>query len=402
MRPKSSLVVLLSLGFSSGLAIADEPQDRFRRITFPGESTQFLSRLKLADELAGKKKWSEAIDEYQRLIHEAGDSLVPAESPKEAPSAIQRSVRLRLLCHARIAALPADGLKVYRRRVDLQAKRWLQEGIADRNVAALRRVIDEAFCSSAGDKALDLLGDLAFERGEFVEAQRWWHMLTSWDATLGGEEQTLRRGELRFPEPQIDLTLIRAKQILSLIFQGDLAQARSALKDFAVAYPKSQGHLAGRDGNLKSILQELLRKPPPFPENDQWPTFAGSFTRNRVLPAALPRRLWVEGPTWRVRLDTGGLLPPDSLAAQGPAPSPEVARRLSCHPVIVENKVVLADARRVQAFDLESGRLLFRHELPGGTKGPANTYVAEPGERYTLTAAEGRLYCVHNALPAGK
>ena len=36
---------------------------------------------------------------------------------------------------------------------------------------ALRRLVDERFCSSVTDQALQLLGDLAFERGEFGEAQ---------------------------------------------------------------------------------------------------------------------------------------------------------------------------------------------------------------------------------------
>ena len=37
--------------------------------------------------------------------------------------------------------------------------------------------MDETFCSSSTDRALDLLGDLAFEQGRFGEAERRWRML---------------------------------------------------------------------------------------------------------------------------------------------------------------------------------------------------------------------------------
>ena len=47
-------------------------------------------------------------------------------------------------------------------------------GIARGSTAAtgrsLRRVVDQAFCSSWGDDALELLGDLAFQDGQFAEA----------------------------------------------------------------------------------------------------------------------------------------------------------------------------------------------------------------------------------------
>ena len=44
-------------------------------------------------------------------------------------------------------------------------------------VNRLARVVDDAFISNAGASALDLLGDLAFERGQPVEARRWWQLL---------------------------------------------------------------------------------------------------------------------------------------------------------------------------------------------------------------------------------
>jgi outer membrane protein assembly factor BamB len=381
---------LLALSVAGPVA-AGEP----RKVTLPGETTQALSRLRLADELAGKQKWAEAIDEYQRLIQEAGDALVPADQKKDAPVASRRSVQVRRLCHARLAGLPPRGLQVYRRRVDLQAKRWLDEGIKDHDPRPLRRVIDEAFCSRPGEQALDTLGDLAFERGHFAEARRWWRLLAL-PASEAGEEKRLRPGELRFPDPTVDLTHTRAKQVLAVIFQGDLTAAQEELDAFRGLYPKATGHLAGRDGNLAEILGDWLRRPPAFSENEQWPTFAGSASRNRVLPAVPPRRLWADGPAWRVRLDTGKVLDPDSPVPEAEPPSPALAQRLLYYPIIVDRQVLVADAGRILAFDLGSGRPVFHYELPGGA-GKAGNAVRRS---CTLTAADGRIYAVLSPGPA--
>src|SRR5205823_9597495 len=97
------------------------------------------------------------------------DDPVAADAHPAAPA--------RRLCHRRLAALPVEALRTYRTRVDPQAKKWLEQGTADHDIPLLQRVVDETFCSRRTDAALDLLGDLEFERGQFFEAGRWWGML---------------------------------------------------------------------------------------------------------------------------------------------------------------------------------------------------------------------------------
>jgi outer membrane protein assembly factor BamB len=384
-RRASVLTVVLLLCLDSTV----RSQEPLRKVILPGEARQLTSRLKLADELAGKQKWAEAIDEYQRLLGDAADALLPADRAKAQGPVPRLSIQVRRLCHARLAALPGPALEIYRRRVDLQARRWLRQGTAERDVGLLRRIVDEAFCSRPCEQALDLLGDLAFEQGDFARAGRWWRLL----AVPASEAKLKERPDLGqwFPDPQGDLARVRAKQILASIFQGDLSAAASELEAFEKVHPRAEGHLAGRRGNYAIILHEWLRKPPPFPENDTWPTFAGSASRCRVLPQVPPRRLWVDGPTWRVRLDDGSLLPAEATEPEGPAPSAALARRLAYHPVIVDKHVLVADARRVLAFDLFTGQLRFRYDLPDNG-GPAGKPAAEPGLRCTLTAEDGRVY----------
>ena len=69
-----------------------------------------------------------------------------------------RFVTVRDYCHLQLASLPPVALALYRSRVNAQAKCWYQKGIAARDRGLLARVIDEAFASSWGDKALLAVG----------------------------------------------------------------------------------------------------------------------------------------------------------------------------------------------------------------------------------------------------
>src|SRR5262249_31708767 len=152
------------------------------------------------------------------------------------------------------------------------------QGSARHDVALLQRIVDEAFCSSAGADALDLLGDLAFERGRFDDAERWWRLLLP--APDGASD-------LHYPDPQLDLAAVRAKLLLSRLFRNDRQGWDEELKAFRAQHPKAEGALAGRKGAYADILEALAKKPdelavlPP----DAWPTFAGSPSRSLVLAA---------------------------------------------------------------------------------------------------------------------
>ena len=113
----------------------------------------------------------EAVDIYQRVIQQFGDKVVdvpPEPGANEEDSRL--SVNARRECQRRIAALPPEARTLYRARVDAQAERWFRLGAGSRDRSLLRRVVDQAFCSSWGDDALELLGDLAFQDGNFAEA----------------------------------------------------------------------------------------------------------------------------------------------------------------------------------------------------------------------------------------
>jgi outer membrane protein assembly factor BamB/tetratricopeptide (TPR) repeat protein len=386
------LALLAGLGLAAGLRGADAEAE------LPAElrGKTFKELAKTAADFAAKQLWAEAVGEYQRLIDELGDRLV---SPGDRRSCVQ----VRRLCHARLAALPPEALKLYRSRVDATAQKWLAQGSARHDLALLQRVVDEAFCSSAGADALDLLGDLAFERGRFDDAERWWRLL------LPGP---VGDSELRYPDPRLDLAAVRAKLLLSRLFRNDRQGWDEELKAFRKLHPKAEGELAGRKGAYADILEALAKRldelavlPP-----DAWPTFAGSPSRNLVL-AAEPRdpnrlaRLW-QFPPWRFDLEKRSRITDDSpppLALKPGTPRTAAARALAFHPVIVNGQALVADHRYVTAYDLNSGKAATWFDLKDHAPAAAVDVKlpARPGLRCTLTVAEDRVFARLGAVAIG-
>src|SRR5262249_1781281 len=148
------LLVALSSDSSAQLVIETRT-----RVGLPGESLPVARRLERAAKLVAEKQWTDAVDEYQRILDEAGDVLVPlGQGGGQGAEAAgpRRCIHARWLCHWRLAALPPEALTLYRSRVDAQAKKWLEQGRSEHDARLLRRVVEETFCSRFTDRALDL------------------------------------------------------------------------------------------------------------------------------------------------------------------------------------------------------------------------------------------------------
>jgi outer membrane protein assembly factor BamB len=358
------------------LCVAPAPADEtLTRTALPGESPSAAQRLESARKLARDRQYAEAVDEYQRLLEEAGDKLAPLSE--------QQFVQVRWLCHLDLAALPPDALRLYRNRVDAQARKWFEQGSAGRDVALLRRVVDEAFCSRYGDQALDLLGDLAFEQGGFVEAERWWQRLTP---------PAARPLELVFPDPRTDPARSRAKQILARLFRPESevssADLGAAIRAHRGLHPDAAGLLAGRTGKYADTLQRLLDgRTGLAPQAAGWSTFGGSPSRNLVLPPGKddPNRLARLVRRFRINVQTCTTLQDDD-PLPGRAPSAAAARSLAFHPLIVDGQVLVANGRKVTGYDLRTARSSDWYD-----SGPRNAdphLPAPPDLRYTLTVAD--------------
>ena len=324
--------------------------------------------------------WEQAEEGYYYLLHDSGEAL--AALPDEPLASASTSLQIRRLCHLRIASLPAIDRASYQRRVETEARRLLSMGKTHRDPTPLRQLVDEMFGSAHSGEALDLLGDLAFERGDFEEARHWWRCL----APLPDADDP---ATLRLPVPNVDVPRIQAKQILALAFQGQLIGAQEELDRFHERYPTAHGPLAGKVGPYSEAVQAAIRglvKAGIANNGDSWATFAGSDARNHGLTFCPTARLWEDGPSWRVPL------PPCDPRANTRAGNPNGATyRIAFHPVITGQQVLIANAHSVVSYHLQTGKPLFRYDLK-----PAGGAIIGTDRRlpphFTLTADDKRAY----------
>jgi outer membrane protein assembly factor BamB/tetratricopeptide (TPR) repeat protein len=383
------LLPLLASVLTVSLARAADPPPAI----LSGESRGTAGRLEDARKKIAEQNWPEAIAELQSILDTpAGDDLVPV-SPGH-------SVAARRLCHLQIARLPPEALKLYRNRVEPQARKWLAQGTARRDERLLRKVVDEAFCSPAAAEALDLLGDFVFERGRFDEAESRWRMLLP----LKEEKNPPGDGalELVFPDPPKDPARVRAKQLLARLYRGPSPGWADDLKAYEERHGTASGTLGGRKGRYVDFLRAMAEevRTGQAPTEPPWSTFGGDAARGRVARAApefLDRisELCREGPTYRFnleqRLPIAEASPPDRAQ-----PDSVRSRSLAFEPVLAAPYVIVADARYVTAYDLRTGARGDWFDLATVDAGIANglnlKLPAPPDLRYTLTVADGCVY----------
>ncbi|HEY2840006.1 MAG TPA: PQQ-binding-like beta-propeller repeat protein, partial [Pirellulales bacterium] len=422
------------------------PSARFElsdSIDVPEVDTAIKARLEQAAAFVADEQWDEAIEALLQVMeHDAGRVIEISQ---------RRYASVRDYCHLRLAALPPEALRIYRTRVDAQAKRLYEEAIAARDPAGLRRVVRQFFCSSSGDDALLALGETSLEAADHGAARGCWETLIEtpfrsapretfekvlkaegvsdadrerlmhWyqpDSAAPPADYNLRadlplddvtrlalvdfwnaRGmpsvRLAYPRSDIPLAEIRARLVLVSILEGSAERARGELTAFQSLHKGARGRLGGKEVDLADALASLLEKskawPPTLPEKG-WPTFGGAFTREKITAAApIPNQL---------------LWPPVALpktpATESVYPSPRVAETktdlLSYHPVVVGNLVLVNTLQKIFAYDLRTGKpawgadpAVYRPEEPGRETlhGASGTIGTA---RFTMTEHNGRLY----------
>jgi hypothetical protein len=138
------------------------------------------AHLENAKRFLAEKQWAEAVEAIRRVQEGDAGRLVRVDLAQPL-AGFERYVTAAEYCQWRLAALAADApeaLAHYRRLVDPLAEAWLRDGVAKNDEALLRRVVDQAFASRAGDDALLKLGDLALGRGDYATARWAWQRIS--------------------------------------------------------------------------------------------------------------------------------------------------------------------------------------------------------------------------------
>jgi outer membrane protein assembly factor BamB len=343
------------------------------------------SRLEQARALAKDANWEDAIEIFQQLSAQESDEVVEV--------ADGRFVSLRAYCHLQLSQMPKEALTVYRRRVDPLAERWYREALAHRNEDVLRRVVDELFCSSWGDDALLVLGELALERSDYAAARRYWEQISPLLRDPAGQPLWLSLRDIdldahwpqieahwktrqqpatwiAFPDTELTLADVRARLILASFRAGEFQRAQVELDVFPRFHPDAAGRLGGQEGPYVATLATLLDSAKQWPKEKvdaNWLTFAGSQNRVPAIPKLGP----VTGPAWakpvplsptivprtvRTSRIFGGEFGGGLVERQPNIPVRETQRPLSFFPVAAHGIVYYSDATRMHAVDLQTGR----------------------------------------------
>jgi hypothetical protein len=254
-------------------------------------------------------------------------------------------------------------LSAYRQRVDAVAEGWLREGKTSRDEAMLRKVVDEAFCSSAGDDALWALGEIYLERGDYQAARAAWQSVS---------REAGPNGLFAYPDSDIDLAKVRARLALVSIREGDFNRAQREAEDVARLHSDAAGRLAGHEGNYPALLTEQIT------EARQWAPAGGAKRRLDFPIDAEFEQAWT--------------------AATSPASGSDASGGLlNGFPIVVADRVLFQDAAGVHALSLTkgcddgaTGRPLF--ESAGGVS---------LSMAWALTADRGRVFAVVPVIASG-
>jgi len=375
-----------------------------------GQAWGLMSRFELSDSVAldeatsvakthlervkaflATEQWDEAIETLRQVMENDGDKVTAVNE--------SRYISIRDYCHLQIATLPPSALQLYRDRVDPQAAKWLQAGLANRDADMLLQVVDRLFCSRWGDDALFALGELALERGDFGAARGFWDQLIP--PSLRSEAAPTW---LAYPDSDIPLVDVYARLVLVSILEGSRELAGDELKAFRERYGDATGRLGGREVNYAEMLTALLETSgdwETFEPSSDWATFGGSPERN-AMAASSCRPDYV---AWRFTL-------PKAPAADGGGAGrvhlrvAETSRDLlSYHPLILGDMVLVNSIDRIWALslttgqpywaddDLETTEVDWIYESPRPSPDPVQLLRNSLGTaRFTMTAHNGKLY----------
>ncbi len=356
------IVCLIALLVTPAAFTFQQPPTPTEPAMLLGQSTQTGKRILEADQQAKNQDWLAAINAYLRILDEVGDDLVSFDG--------KHSQAARWICHERLAGLPAEALTAYRARLEPQAKQWLDEGIAKRDPRPLRRIVAEAFCTRAGETALLLLGDMAFEQGSFALARQYWEWLVPPLQTSPN-----RARALHYPDPQVKVAEVHARQIMAALFAGDRQRAEQECERFGQQYPETRGYLAGRRDKLFAILKAAFRQVSTtgMPRRPSWSTFAGDPSRNPARQTDLPY-YWPNVPSWTQTipdvLENPHIQDSNLLDFKQPPLVPGPAE-LVFHPIVHRDQVLINDAQRILRFDRHNGAVTSCIDLKKLGKAPS-------------------------------
>ncbi len=346
-----------------------------------------LKRFGTIEEYVLEKRWTDAIEVLQETAQTDGRKLVLAQ--RGAAGETSNYLNIATRCNVLLSKFPPEGLQAYRKRVDPQARRWLDHWKQSRDEADLQRVVREGYLSSYGDEALWELGEAAWDRADFPLARLYWTQLVP----LGPRAEAINTPTLlRYPDSDLDQAEILSRLVLCSIMEGDRDRAAAEIDRLKQLFPDATGRLAGRTGHLIELLTQTLEESSKWSSPnaaDDVSTFALNPGRNGQKSAVIE----IGAVKWSHPLPSSQIGPasPNATPNRGP---------LSYHPVTFGDIVLVNNARSIWALNLLTGEPAWPSD-----RGNAEIYPPAPEDNagvpnlpcsgvpfHSMTISDGRLY----------
>lgn len=385
---RNCLALALATFLSAGLSAADRPKKELRETAALPTDKNAAKRLGPVQVYMADKRWGEAIDVLQDIAQSDGRMLVPPPHGSTGDSAVYLNVAAR--CNIALSQLPPEGLALYRKKVDPQAKRWLDRWKESHDEGNLQRIVREAYLSSYGDDALWELGEAAWDRGDIGAARLYWTQLVP--LTQEAHAQQLPT-VLRYPDSDLKPTDVLARLILCTLMEGDRDRAARELQRFTELFPNAEGSLAGRQGRMDELLAQILAESVQWKSPDDIGDVA-TFGINSSRGGKMPETVELGASKWSHSLPSNVLPPldrPNLPHDRGP---------LSYYPVTYRDVVLVNNARSIWAWNLLTGEPAWPSEkgnaeiysavADGTASSPSQSCAGVP--YYTMTISDGKLY----------
>ncbi|HRX78923.1 MAG TPA: tetratricopeptide repeat protein, partial [Pirellulaceae bacterium] len=399
-----------------------------------------MAHLARFDALLAEQQWQEAVESIRQDTEASSGQLVLVTPNTDnfrryVPLSTYRQMKL-----AELAVRSPDALALYRRQVDPVANKLLTFAREQRDEASLRQIVTKYFASSHADDALLELGEIALERGNWTEARGYWEQISpltrfpthedpkfrefagqprwlitqnlradeDWDRTLPLLQTCDKATSWPvYRDTNIELPNVYARLTLVSILECNRPRATAEIELIQRLCPDATGEIGGRSGKYVELLQAIFEESqswPALPQDDSWPTFAGSNERKRIA-ASLPDLGSLKTPrSWQLALPTfsgeGEL-----IGSEGSRVAGSSNELLSYHPIVIGDAVIIQagpSESDVVARRIEDGSVVFGvEEVPTGI-------VASPGlkrsvgvPRFPLSSYGKTVYARVGSLPTG-
>ncbi len=272
----------------------------------------------------------------QKVLNRPGDAFVPEGK-------LKKPVGARFLAEQLLAKQAAEVLDFYEEQYGDEAAVLLKQAREKRDLRRLHRVARRFFHTEAGFEATNLLANILWDQGQYHAAAQYWTKLV----------ESATHASRRTP-------MIFLKAAAALQRSGETERARMMI-----------GHLQAdsidHPAHPKNSLLDLMRfklTTVTWPCTLDWPLMGGGGTRNEVVLGTTPHLT----PQWTHPLIRDDLSSPTrksvDLLISGWEESQDrtgTSTAIAIHPIVVGSTVLVRDTEFLQAYDLNSGKRLWRY-----------------------------------------